>query len=203
MKLLFVAAAALFALGFAGVQLSGQARGQGAAAGWTTLFNGTTLDGWNRVGDANWTLVDGAAQANRGVGFLVTPMSYGDFELRAEVWADADANSGIFIRCQDPRQVGAANSYEVNIYDKRPDPAFRTGAIVNIARPLAQVDAANRWNVLEISARGSHLVVTFNGVKTVDVNDTKFARGPFALQYGAGANNAGMIKFRKVEIRAL
>jgi hypothetical protein len=30
----------------------------------------------------------------------------------------------------------------------------------------------------------------------VDVQDTKHARGPFSLQYGAG-----VVKFRKVEIR--
>jgi len=179
------------------------ALGWSQTAGWTTLFNGVTLSGWNRIGDANWTLAEGAVQADKGVGFLVTPASYADFDLRAEIWADADANSGIFIRCQNPQQVGAANAYEVNIYDKRPDPAFRTGAIVDVARPLAQVDAANRWNVLEISARGSHLTVTFNGTRTVDVNDTKYARGPIALQYGAGANGAGIVKFRKVEIRPL
>jgi hypothetical protein len=142
------------------------ALGRSQTAGWTTLFNGVTLSGWNRIGDANWTLAEGAVQADKGVGFLVTPASYADFDLRAEIWADADANSGIFIRCQNPQQVGAANAYEVNIYDKRPDPAFRTGAIVDVARPLAQVDAANRWNVLEISAHGSHLMVTFNGTRT-------------------------------------
>jgi len=198
MKRSFLMSVALLAIAFVFSAL-----GRSQTAGWTTLFDGATLTGWNRIGDANWTLAEGAVQADKGVGFLVTPASYSDFELRAEIWADADANSGIFIRCQNPQQVGAANAYEVNIYDKRPDPAFRTGAIVDVARPLAQVDAANRWNVLEISARGSHLTVTFNGTRTVDVNDAKFARGPIALQYGAGANGAGIVKFRKVEIRTL
>ncbi|HEY4579574.1 MAG TPA: DUF1080 domain-containing protein [Candidatus Acidoferrales bacterium] len=198
MKRSFVMTVTLLAIAF-----GFSALGRSQTAGWTTLFNGVTLGGWNRIGDVNWTLAEGAVQADKGVGFLVTPASYADFDLRAEIWADADANSGIFIRCQNPQQVGAANAYEVNIYDKRPDPAFRTGAIVDVARPLAQVDAANRWNVLEISARGSHLTVTFNGTRTVDVNDTKYARGPIALQYGAGANGAGIVKFRKVEIRPL
>ena len=198
MKRSFVMTVTLLAVAF-----GFSALGRSQTAGWTTLFNGVTLGGWNRIGDVNWTLAEGAVQADKGVGFLVTPASYADFDLRAEIWADADANSGIFIRCQNPQQVGAANAYEVNIYDKRPDPAFRTGAIVDVARPLAQVDAANRWNVLEISARGSHLTVTFNGTRTVDVNDTKYARGPIALQYGAGANGAGIVKFRKVEIRPL
>jgi hypothetical protein len=195
-------AAALLAIAGAACQFSPAAFGQTATGGnWTVLFNGASLNGWNRIGDANWTLADGAVQADKGVGFLVSQQSYGDFDLRAEVWADADANSGIFLRCQNPQQVGAETAYEVNIYDKRPDPAYRTGAIVDVARPLAQVSAANRWNVLEISARGSHLTVTFNGIRTADANDSKHARGPIALQYGAGANGAGVIKFRKVEIR--
>ena len=198
----FILTAALMLISGAALQISPAAFGQAAAgANWTVLFNGTSLDGWNRIGDANWTLADGAVQADKGTGFLVSQQSYGDFDLRAEVWADADANSGIFIRCQNPQEVTAMNAYEINIYDKRPDPAYRTGAIVDVARPLAQVSAANRWNVLEISARGAHLTVTFNGTSTADANDSKNARGPIALQYGAGANGAGAIKFRKVEIR--
>jgi hypothetical protein len=184
------------------LQFSAIAFGQ-AGGGWTTLFDGTNLNGWNPIGDANWRLADGAVQADKGAGFLVSQASYADFQLRAEFWVDDDANSGIFVRCQNPREVGAANAYEVNIYDKRPDPAYRTGAIVDVARPMAQINAGGKWNTYEITMQGSHLTVTLNGTRTVDVNDTKHARGPVALQYGAGANGAGIVKFRKVEIRVL
>jgi len=202
MKRCFALAVGLLVLGFVGFQFASEALGQ-AGAGWTTLFDGTSLNGWNPIGNANWRLADGAVQADSGVGFLLTRASYADFQLRVEIWVDDDANSGVFIRCQDPQQVGAANSYEVNIYDKRPDPAFRTGAIVDVARPMAQINAGGKWNTLEITAQGSHLMVTLNGTRTVDANDSKYARGPFALQYGAGANGKGVVKFRKVEIRPL
>ncbi len=59
--------------------------------------------------------------------------------------------------------MGAANAYEVNIYDKRPDPVYRTGGIVNVASPMAQIDAAGQWNTYEITAEGSRLVVKLNG----------------------------------------
>ena len=59
-------------------------------------------------------------QASKGTGFLVTPMSYGDFQITLEFWVNHDANSGVFIRCQDPKMISAMNSYEVNIFDKRP-----------------------------------------------------------------------------------
>lgn len=168
------------------------------------LFDGKSIDGWNRVGDANWRVMEGAIVADQGVGFLVTKTSYGDFQLRAEFWADADVNSGIFIRATDPDKITPANSYEVNIYDKRPDPSYGTGAIVDVAKVAPMPKAVGQWNVLEITAKGAQLTVTMNGVQTVNVQDGKHARGPIALQYAKGASaNAGFVKFRKVEIRLL
>ena len=45
----------------------------------------------------------------------------------------------------------------MNIFDKRPDPAYRTGGIVHIAKPMAMIDAgapidpawcdAGRWEI--------------------------------------------------------
>jgi len=49
--------------------------------------------------------------------------------------------------------------------------------------------AGGRWNTLEITAKGSQLTVTFNGIRTADIQDSKHARGPFALQYSAGIVN--------------
>jgi hypothetical protein len=172
-------------------QLSGQ-------AGWTTLFDGSSLKGWNIVGDANWEIADGAVQATRGTGFLVTPTSYGDFQITLEFWVSDDANSGVFIRCADPKTITATNSYEVNIYDKRPDPSYRTGGIVDVAKPSAMLNTGGKWNTYDITAQGSKLVVVLNGTKTVDVDHKGFARGPIALQYGAGT-----VKFRNVRIRTL
>lgn len=133
--------------------------------------------------------------------------SYKDFELRAEFWAATDTNSGIFIRASDRNNVGSANSYEVNIWDIRPDPKFGTGAIVDIAPvpvPITNL-AGGKWNVMEITARGSQLTVKLNGVTTVNVNDGKYTEGPFTLQYGAGVKGArgGPIKWRKVQVRPL
>ena len=183
----------LILLGFAGFQ---PASVTSAQSEWKVILDGTTLKGWDVVGNANWTVADGAVQATTGTGFLVTPDSYTDFQITAEFWATDDANSGIFIRCSDPKTIAANNSYEVNIYDQRPDPAYRTGAIVDVAKPLAQINTGGKWNTIDITARGSRLIVVMNGTKTVDVEDKKFARGPLALQYSAGT-----VKFRNVRIR--
>ena len=169
-----------------------------AQQGWVTLLDGTKIEGWNRVGNANWRVAEGAVEANMGSGFLVSPMSYGNFQMRVEIWVDPDANSGVFIRCQDPNKIGAATCYEVNVYDKREGQEYRTGGIVDHAKVLNKVDAGGKWNTLEITAQGPKLTVSLNGIRTAETESKVFAKGPFALQYGAGT-----VKFRKVEIRPL
>ncbi len=187
----------LLSIGVAGLHAERAAAGQDDD-GWMTLFDGSTLDGWNVLGDANWELADGAVQADSGSGFLVTPKSYGDFVLTLEFWVDEPANSGIFIRCQDAESVRDNNSYEVNIYDTRADQTYRTGGIVHFAAPSAVINAGGQWNTYEIRAEGTRLTVTLNGTQTVDMEDSMYADGPIALQYGLG-----VVKFRNVRIREL
>ena len=129
---------------------------------------------------------------------LVTPANYTNFELRVEVWVDGPANSGVFIRCSDAVTINQNNAYEVNIYDTRPDQTYATGSIVEVAPSSTPMKAGGKWNTFEIRAEGNHLTVMMNGTRTVDVKNDKYARGPIALQYGAG-----VVKFRNVKIRTL
>jgi len=197
MKRLSVMTLRLLVIGLTVSGCSQQMSGQ-ADAGWITLFDGSNLDNWNPIGNANWTLVDGVVQADKGSGHLVSKNSYTDFQIRAEFWVDSDANSGIFIRCTDPQKIGSATAYEVNIYDKRPDPTYGTGAIANVAKVSPMPKAGGQWNTLEITAKRPQLSVTLNGKPTSEARDSKFASGPISLQYGAG-----VVKFRKVQIKPL
>jgi hypothetical protein len=184
-------------------------KGMMPGGGWETLVDGDKgLENFNVVGDANWHAEGGAIAADKGkAGFLVTKKSYGDFELRAEFYAQSDTNSGIFIRCSDAQKIGAANCYEVNIWDIRPEPKYGTGAIVDVAAvpvPLKNT-AGGKWNVYEITAKGSQLTVKLNGAETANAQDGKRAAGPFALQMGPGVKGVqgGPIKWRKVQVRSL
>jgi len=185
----------LVLLGFAGFQSSYVTLGQ---SDFKTILDGTSLKGWDVVGNANWSVADGAVQASMGTGFLVTPQSYTDFQITADFWVTDDANSGVFIRCSDPKTINAMNAYEVNIFDKRPDQAYRTGAIVDVAKPLTMVNTGGKWNTIDITARGPRMTVLINGQKMVDVQDNKHGRGPIALQYGAGT-----VKFKNVRLKTL
>ena len=170
------------------------------ATGWRTIFDGRGHSPWDVRGDANWSLKDGAVQADNGKpGFMVSKETFGDVAIRAEFWVSHDANSGIFVRCTNPMKIETATSYEMNIYDERPDPDYGTGAIVGVAKVSPMPKAGGRWNVMEITARGDQFSVAVNGALTVDkVRDGRFSHGRIALQYGQG-----LVKFRKVQVRAL
>lgn len=177
--------------------------GTSPGGGWITLLDGGKgVDNWDRMGAANWRLVDGAMQADTGekgkASFLMTKRAYGDFVLRVEFWSSDDANSGIYMRCSDLANITDKTCYEANIYDQRPDPKYGTGAIVHHAAIANMPKAGGKWNTYEITARGPRISVMLNGVRTAEMDQATVPRGPIGLQWGQGT-----VKFRKVEIRPL
>jgi hypothetical protein len=171
--------------------------------GWVSLFDGKTIGGeWDRVGETNWRVEDGAIVADKrtskSTAHLVTKTKYKDFQVYVEFWASDDANSGIFIRCSDPQNIGSRTCYEVNIADQRGDPTYGTGAIVNFVEVIPMPKAGGKWNTYEITAKGRNITVVLNGQKTADLNNGLFTEGPFTLQH-----SAGVIKFRKIAVKPL
>ena len=156
MKYLPTLAAGLL-IGAAALQFSTAASGQGD--GWIKLIDGNYKAAeWSEVGKANWELKDGALMADKldskDPSYLVSKESYKDFVIQAEFWADDAANSGIFIRCDERAKIDAKICYEVNIFDKRPDPTYGTGAIVDVAKVDPMPKAGGKWNTYEITAQG-------------------------------------------------
>ena len=111
MKRLSILAAGLL-VGAAAFQFSGVASGQ--SDGWITLLDSTKMGDWNEVGKANWAMKDGAVVADKLDGkelaYLVTKNSYKDFQIKAEFWTDEEANSGIFIRCEQPKSIDSRSA---------------------------------------------------------------------------------------------
>ena len=167
--------------------------------GFVDLIDGVSLTDWNIIGTANWVIGNGIVEGNKPNGFLVSTKPYKNFIIRTEFWAESNTNSGIFIRCQDPKKVTQSTCYEINIWDTRPEQAYATGAIVDVAKVDPVPKAGGRWNTMEITANGAHFKVVLNGVTTVaDGQDSRYVEGPIALQ-SAG----GIIKFKKVQIKTL
>jgi hypothetical protein len=172
--------------------------------GWTTLFDGKNLDQWEAAAtpDESYAIEDGAVVAHKKdqkkTAYLVSKQKYKDFQLHAEFWVSDDANSGIFIRCEDPKKPGAKTCYECNIFDQRPDPSYGTGAIVYHAEVNPMPKAGGKWSTMEITAKGRDLSVMFDGKETAQARSGLHTEGPIALQFGVGT-----VKFRKVAIKTL
>ncbi len=92
-----------------------------AAAGWTPLFNGKNLDGWEVIGNGIWTVMrDGTLLGQRdpranfpqewplaekqwrawrdAQSWLYTNKEFGEFDLHLEYWLRYSGNSGVSIR---------------------------------------------------------------------------------------------------------
>ena len=166
---------------------------------WVTLFAGHDLASFDTLGNAQWNIIEGYVEADGGMAsFLVTKGQYADFELRVEFWPSADANSGVFIRCENPAEVSAETCYEVNIFDQNENPDNRTGAIIEYSAPMTSIEAGEQWNTYVIRAEGPNISVTLNGTTVAEIEDSTHAAGAIALQ-----NNGGLIRFRNVVLRPL
>jgi hypothetical protein len=171
---------------------------------WITLLDGSapdTLKNWSRIGVDNWRIEDGAVVADKRIvnddNFLITNKAYADFELHAEFWVDAAAKSGILFRGLDPFRIHPRNSYDLNICDACGE-GYGTGSIINFAKVTPALQAAGKWNTLDLKVDGKHISVVLDGVKTVDMIDSAFPSGLLALQYGGG-----VVKWRKLAIRPI
>jgi len=172
--------------------------------GWITLIDGDKgMENWDITGGGNWRAEGGAIQADKsktkGASILVSKQSFKDLELYAEFWASEDTNSGIYIRARDPKNVNTTTgAYEVQIWDKNPNPAYSTGSLVNVAQVKPIYKAGGRWNIVEVHAQGPIITVKLNGQVTVVANDGRFPEGRIGLQF-----NQGPIKVRKLLVKPL
>src|SRR5262245_28298163 len=140
------------------------------------------MTGWTTVGGVKWTVSDGAFTANPSLqtkeplqGFLRSTEEFGDFDLRAEFWADRNANSGLFIRCGKPAREGSLGTcYEINVSDDHA--VTPTGGIVGVHSTLPhRVSSMGKWSLFEVTAERNHLIVKVNGEVTVGNYDDKFS----------------------------
>src|SRR5690606_20730310 len=87
-----------------------------AEEGWTSMFNGKTLEGWTQKnGTATYHVEDGEIVGRTSKGspnsFRATANPYGDFEMEFETKVDDRLNSGVQIRSQTADEAGKNSVY--------------------------------------------------------------------------------------------
>ncbi|NQT88360.1 DUF1080 domain-containing protein [bacterium] len=174
---------------------------------WTPLMDGKTLTGWHAVGDGKWTVEDGAfvgrADKTKLYGLLVTDKTFKDFTVRFKFKCVA-GDSGFYIRTiiKPPEK---AHGLQVQVGR----PVSGTGGIYEsygrgwIDKPAADAEKKyskpDAWSEMTIAARGGHIAVHVNGVKTAELKgDPSRPEGAFALQMHSG--NVMHVMFKDIEI---
>ncbi len=164
-------------------------------AGFVTIFDGTSMDGWDfylepgheKKADA-FFLEDGAL-ACKGYGYhwfrYLEPQS--DFVLRLEFKTAKETNSGICLRST---AAGAPpfTGFEIQIADDfGQDPGkHTTGAVYDIVTPMYNASKPpGEWNEMEITCRGPLCIVVLNGLKVIDTDFSKLTKpiGKFDFPY--------------------
>jgi len=145
------------------------------AAGWVSLFDGRTLDGWAATGsDEGWTVEDNAIMCTvRGGGYLYTLNQYENFLLSIDFRIEEGVNSGIFVRwsdLQDPVNTGI----EVQVLDSygRGNPGKHDcGAIYDLVAPAKQAcRPAGEWNHVLITCDQDIISVELNNEPVVEMD---------------------------------
>lgn len=165
--------------------------------GWVRLFDGHTFFGWEIAAAANWQIEQGAITVDSGdVGLICTSVPWQDFELQLEIKADADTNSGIFLRTPLDPDDPATDCYEVNIAPA--ENPFPTGSIVGRHRAAdAPVLEPHQWHRFEISVIGDQVVVRIDDETVSEYTDPNpLGPGRIGLQH-----NSGAVAFRDIRIR--
>jgi len=177
------------------------------------LFNGKDLSGWVQPAEnsgAKFTVEDGAI-VGRTDGklkkneFLVTDQPYGDFILKAKV-KFKNGNSGIQFRSSREAN-GRVTGPQADVADGWWGVLYEEGRRSKVLDRYPANDAAKLvhegdWNDLTIEAKGSHVIITFNGTKVIDRTDEKFdPKGVIALQVHVGGPME--VQFKALEIAVL
>jgi hypothetical protein len=189
------------------------------SAGWTRLFNGKNLDGWQqRNGLAKYEAKDGCivgtSVPNSPNSFLCTKKDYGDFELEFEVKVDAELNSGVQIRSHSLTnyQNGRVHGYQVEIavggfsggiYDEsRRNKFLNADQPTEVVRALLKKDAWNRYRVV---CQGDRIQTWVNGVPVTDLKDDMTGSGFIGLQvHGVGDRiDPLQVRWRNLRLREL
>ena len=153
-------------------------------AGWTLLFNGSSLDGWRgyKRPDASgtrWVVKDGLLcldpgdkSDTRGARDIVTTKPYSQFELSWDWRVSDGGNSGLKYFVLEDRESAIGHEYQLIDDAKHPDakigPHRQTAALYDVLpasnRPSRP---AGEWNTSRVVVLGTEVEHWLNGTKVL------------------------------------
>lgn len=194
--------------------LAGQAP---AEDGFTTIFDGKSLEGWKVGGPAasvsveNGTIKTNGEPAHLFYAGPVKNHDFKDFELKLEVMTKAGANSGVYFHTAFQEKGWPAQGFEAqvnNSYEKDPR---RTGSLYAVKDVNVAPAKDDEWWEYTILVKGNTVTLKVNGKTTVEWTQPegfalekdpgrKIGHGTFALQ---AHDKGSTVFFRNIRVKPL
>jgi hypothetical protein len=172
-------------------------------AGWVSMFDGQTLEGWKASEKPEQWKVENGEIVGRGDRSHLFWMKEecGDCEFKAKVLINKGGNSGMFFRTEWRETPGFPRGYEAQVNRSHRDPV-KTGSLYNLVKVYQQLTPEETWFEQHIIARGNHIVIKVNGKTAVDFIDDKntYMKGYLALQQH---DPTGVVRYKDLMYRKL
>ncbi|HZE96127.1 MAG TPA: DUF1080 domain-containing protein [Planctomycetota bacterium] len=178
--------------------------------GWTSLFDGKTLNGWGVRGGGVYSVDQGTILCLTGTGaygWLCSEKHYGDFILEVDTRIEGTGNSGVQVRSSiDAKDLMTGYQFDLDrtrpssgrLYDEARRKLLQDVPLRPEARSALKVD---EWNTLKMECIGDRLRSWVNGVPIVDYRDAVDLDGLLALQVHSGKDTK--IRFRNIRLKEL
>lgn len=198
-------------LAFALLSLAAASSACAADGQWESLFDGTTMSGWEKLPEnrstSHWEVKDGALSGSGDSSMLYSPKEYKNFRFRAEIKINDHGNSGMYFRA---KKTGSfTDGYECQINSTHGDP-IKTGSIYTMVHIYKQLVPPDTWFTQEVECvtkdyRGKtlpHIKVWVNGELLYELIDhtNAFSSGHLAFQQH---DPGSKVQIRKVEVKEL
>lgn len=179
---------------------------------WITLFNGTDLSGWTKIGNEKWSVEDGTIHGvgvTKDYGYLQTDKNYKDFHLALKFKCEGNGNSGVFFHVAfkpGTADVTQGLQFEIDCTLMQHTAGIYGDGRGWVVWPSPENEIVVRrseWNEYLLKVEGNHYIARLNGVPMLDFTDPnpKSFDGPIALQLHAGGK--GDMRFRDIYLRDL
>lgn len=176
--------------------------------GWTTLFNGKDLSGWEAPqAESFWKVSNGVLVGENDPllkgSILNTTNDYKDFVIELQARWEGEIDSGIMLRKPMLQmQMGVSRSLKKDLTgsfytggtERYPD----AGQAKNWEKHFKQGD----WNTYRLQAKGDTFTVWLNGEKVTEYTNPKYPEaGPIGLQVHPGLKMK--VEFRDIRVKQL
>jgi hypothetical protein len=152
-------------------------------AGWVSLFDGKTLDGW-KVGEnaPTFSVQDGAIVVNgpRAHLYYVGPVQNHDFknfEFKADVMTTPGSNSGLYFHTAYQEGGWPSKGYEVQVNNSHTDPK-RTAGLYNVQDNMVAPAKDGEWFTMQIVVNGKRITTSVNGKTISDYTEPEGVERP-------------------------